>query len=60
MNEVVKVACVQAEPVPFDRAETIEKLDRLVGEVAAAGARAGVEQTRVMHAMCSRALHSNR
>jgi nitrilase len=39
MNSPVKVACVQAEPVPFDRAATIDKLERLVGEVAAEGAR---------------------
>jgi len=26
VNEVVKVACVQAEPVAFDRAATIDKL----------------------------------
>jgi nitrilase len=39
VNGVVKVACVQAEPVAFDRAATIDKLEGLVGEVAAAGAR---------------------
>jgi nitrilase len=39
MNAPVKVACVQAEPVPFDRAATIDKLEQLVGEVAAEGAR---------------------
>jgi nitrilase len=39
MNSPVKVACVQAEPVPFDRAATIDKLEQLVGEVAAEGAR---------------------
>ncbi len=39
MDGVVKVACVQAEPVAFDRAATIDKLEGLVGEVAAAGAR---------------------
>jgi nitrilase len=39
VNGVVKVACVQAEPVAFDRAATIDKLERLVGEAAAAGAR---------------------
>jgi nitrilase len=39
MQDVVKVACVQAEPVAFDRAATIDKLEGLVQEVAAAGAR---------------------
>src|SRR2546430_3379247 len=39
MEGVVKVACVQAEPVAFEREATIDKLERLVGEVAAAGAR---------------------
>src|SRR5438093_4786691 len=39
MEGVVKVACVQAEPVPFDRAATIDKLEGLAAEVAAAGAR---------------------
>jgi nitrilase len=39
MEQTVKVACVQAEPVVFDRAATIEKLDALAAEVAANGAR---------------------
>jgi nitrilase len=39
VNDVVKVACVQAEPVAFDRAATIDKLEGLVTEVARAGAR---------------------
>ena len=39
MQDVVKVACVQAEPVAFDRAGTIDKLEGLVQEVAGAGAR---------------------
>ena len=39
MEETVKVACVQAEPVVFDRAATIEKLDALAAEVAGNGAR---------------------
>jgi len=39
MQDVVKVACVQAEPVAFDRAATIDKLEGLVQDVAAAGAR---------------------
>jgi nitrilase len=38
----VKVACVQAEPVIFDREATLDKLDVLAGEVAAAGARLAV------------------
>jgi nitrilase len=39
MDQSVKVACVQAEPVPFDRAATIDKLEGLVREVSAEGAR---------------------
>src|SRR5437870_13634376 len=39
MEGVVKVACVQAEPVAFEREATIDKLEALVGEVAGAGAR---------------------
>ena len=39
MNEPVRVACVQAEPVVLDRAATLEKLEQLTEEVAAAGAR---------------------
>ena len=39
MEDTVKVACVQAEPVVFDRAATIDKLDALAGEIAANGAR---------------------
>jgi nitrilase len=39
MQGVVKVACVQAEPVAFDRAATIDKLEGLVAEVARRGAR---------------------
>jgi predicted amidohydrolase len=39
MEETVKVACVQAEPVVFDRAATIDKLDALAAEVATNGAR---------------------
>jgi nitrilase len=39
MKDAVKVACVQAEPVLFDRAGTIEKLDALAAEIAANGAR---------------------
>jgi nitrilase len=39
MEEKVKVACVQAEAVVFDRAATIDKLDALAAEVAANGAR---------------------
>src|SRR5215510_16154288 len=36
--EAVKVACVQAEPVLFDRSATIEKIDGLAAEIAAADA----------------------
>jgi nitrilase len=39
MQDTVKVACVQAEPVVFDRAATIDKLDALAAEIAASGAR---------------------
>jgi nitrilase len=39
VQDVVKVACVQAEPVAFDRAATIDKLEGLVAEVAREGAR---------------------
>src|SRR5947207_13834571 len=39
MDEVAKVACVQAESVAFDRAATIEKIDSLAAEAAGAGAR---------------------
>ncbi len=39
MQDVVKVACVQAEPVAFDRTATIDKLEGLVAEVAREGAR---------------------
>jgi nitrilase len=37
--ESVKVACVQAEPVLFDRLATINKLSSLAAEAAGAGAR---------------------
>jgi len=39
MEGVVKVACVQAEPVAFEREATIDKLEKLVAEVAGADAR---------------------
>jgi nitrilase len=39
MDEPVKVACVQAESVFFDRAATIDKLDALAAEIADNGAR---------------------
>jgi nitrilase len=35
LNEAVKVACVQAEPVVLDREATVEKLERLTAEAAA-------------------------
>jgi nitrilase len=38
MEGVVKVACVQAEPIAFEREATIDKLERLVAEVAGADA----------------------
>ena len=42
MEAAVKVACVQVEPVIFDREATLDRLDELAGEVAAAGARLAV------------------
>jgi len=39
MNEIVKVACVQAEPVVLDKAATIDKLEGLVAEAAGQGAK---------------------
>jgi nitrilase len=39
MDAPVKVACVQAESVFFDRAATIDKLDALAAEIADNGAR---------------------
>jgi len=39
VEAVVKVACVQAEPVAFEREATIDKLEKLVAEAAGAGAR---------------------
>jgi nitrilase len=39
MNEIVKVACVQAEPVVLDKAATIDKLEGLVAEAASQGAK---------------------
>src|SRR5579884_2454758 len=39
VERTVKVACVQAEPAILDRAATLDKLARLTGEAAAAGAQ---------------------
>jgi nitrilase len=39
MENAVKVACVQAESVYFDRAATIDKIDTLAAEIAQNGAR---------------------
>jgi nitrilase len=39
MDAAVKVACVQAESVYFDRAGTIEKIDAIAADVAENGAR---------------------
>jgi nitrilase len=39
VNDVVRVACVQAEPVILDRDATIEKLGTLTAEAAGAGAQ---------------------
>jgi nitrilase len=38
MESVVRVACIQAEPVVLDREATIDKLERLAAEAAATGA----------------------
>jgi nitrilase len=42
VETAVKVACVQVEPVILDREATLDRLDELAGEVAAAGARLAV------------------
>jgi nitrilase len=39
MNEPVRVASVQAEPVVLDREATLDKLERLTAEAAASGAQ---------------------
>src|SRR3954463_876415 len=39
MDSTVKVACVQAESVSFDRAATIDKIDAIAAEIAQNGAR---------------------
>jgi nitrilase len=39
MQGVVKVACVQAEPIAFEREATIDKLEKLVAEAAGEQAR---------------------
>ena len=39
MNDTVKVACVQAESVVFDRAATIDKIASIADDVAANGAK---------------------
>jgi nitrilase len=39
MDATVRVACAQVEPIPFDRAATIEKLASVAGNAAAQGAR---------------------
>jgi nitrilase len=38
VRSAVTVACVQAEPVIFDREATLDKLERVTGEAAGAGA----------------------
>jgi nitrilase len=42
VEAAVKVACVQVEPVIFNREATLDRLDQLAGEVAAEGARLAV------------------
>jgi len=42
MDSAVTVACVQVEPVIFDRDATIEKIRELAGEIASAGAQLAV------------------
>ena len=39
MNDPVRVACAQVEPVIFDRAATLGKLEQVAAEAAAGGAR---------------------
>jgi nitrilase len=39
VNQTVKVACVQAEPVVLDRAGTLDKLEQLTAGAASEGAR---------------------
>ena len=39
MDAAVKVACVQAESVVFDRTRTIDKIETIAAEVAGKGAR---------------------
>jgi nitrilase len=39
MDRAIRVACVQAEPVPFDRAATVAKLGALAREAAGQGAQ---------------------
>jgi nitrilase len=39
MNGVVRVACIQAEPVVLNREATVDKLERLAAEAAATGAQ---------------------
>ena len=39
MNEPVRVACAQVEPVIFDREATLDKLATVAEDVAANGAR---------------------
>src|SRR3954463_4506833 len=39
MDAAVKVACVQAESVVFDRTRTIDKIETIAAEVAGNGAR---------------------
>jgi nitrilase len=39
MDEIVRVACIQAEPVAFDREATVDKVATLAQEAAAGGAR---------------------
>jgi len=39
MDEPVKVACAQVEPVPFDRSATIDKVAAVAAEAAGGGAR---------------------
>jgi len=42
MREPIKVACVQAEPVAFEREATIERLAELVAEAGSSGAQLAV------------------
>jgi hypothetical protein len=57
VQDVVKVACVQAEPVAFDRAATIDKLEGLVAEVAREGARLALFPDQLVDRILHKSVH---